>query len=425
MLRQAVESNKKLLCLDWDETATNTHWHNFLGSPIDPTRPDATPGLDIKAGQGVNVLTDERLPANQKGQLPLDILLTQRGGFKNEAHLKQFLLAHLKEHNLAITTFSNYPEVIKAALNRLLAPEMSAQEINDKIYIRAGFPMSNTIDKMLAQFEFENPVAIKEAVYNVIRTGDSAEKILNDLKTVLTPQMNEEQIKESLFNMRADGSLVKLEGRPPVLLNGDSGDPICKQEHIKDAMLHFNTPPERTFLMEDSSRNIENLNAESPNNYQRKTGKPPLVVLPRDNLIPVERRWANPEPKAYLGVACDRLQIERPEILQEIEYAGTPVGSGASTPYSNVAPQPVTPATLEATLEAAFKNLNVSERKSENDTSTTLASAHKSAQERHAPMTVQLNLEKQREAAGNQNKEPDTAPALVVDSTKDKKQTPQ
>ena len=420
MLHQAAASNKKLLCLDWDETVTNVHWHNFLSGSINPNAL-STPGLDVRAGQGLNVLTDERLPSNQKGLFPLDVLLIQGGGFKNEAHLKQFLLAFLKEHHLAITTFSNYPEVIKTALHRLLAPEMSAQEVNDKIYIRAGFPISNAIDKMLAQFQIGNVPAVKETIYNILRIGDSAEKILSDL--VFALNMNEEQIKESLFVTRADKSLVKLEGRPPVLLKGDPNDLICKQEHIRDAMLHFNVSPESTFLMDDSQRNIDNLNADSPNHYSKKTGKTPLVVLPRDNLFLVERRWANPEPKDYLGVACDRLQIVRPEILQEREYdAGCPLGSSSAILYSNVASQSVSP----ATLAAAFSSLSLSDDASQTVTPTiTLASAYKSAQARHGAVSAQLNFEKKKEAAGIQDKMSGAAPIVEGDSVRDKKNTPQ
>lgn len=119
-----------LLCVDWDETCTNAHWHNYLMMH------------KVMKGNGTTLL-DELMHNdnaiknfyNTKG-IKFDSSSTL-AGLKNQSTLIEFIKNQLEMgNNVAITSYTSFPEIIKPAL---LQAGLSEEQLA-KIFIRPGFP---------------------------------------------------------------------------------------------------------------------------------------------------------------------------------------------------------------------------------------------------------------------------------------------
>lgn len=104
-----------LICIDFDLTLVNGHFHNVLIE------------LGVPPGNAANHVDG----------------LIKTFGLKNPEKIKELIITALNNgHHIAIVSFSLYPETILPTLERILSPEMTAENIREKIYIRTGFPVA-------------------------------------------------------------------------------------------------------------------------------------------------------------------------------------------------------------------------------------------------------------------------------------------
>ena len=94
-----------LFCLDFDQTIVKGHYHNAYKTRKPPNHPD-------------NIVTIE------------NILNDPATGLKNGPETKQFIqLAIANGHKVAVTTYSQYPEVITPTLKKMGLEEGEVTQI--------------------------------------------------------------------------------------------------------------------------------------------------------------------------------------------------------------------------------------------------------------------------------------------------------
>lgn len=144
-------AGEKLLCLDFDQTIVNGHFHATLASQKNPSTPPntITPGVQVLQDGQFKLLGADPVPQG-KGASPEQIQgLISRYGAKHGGEMLAAIrqaLAH--GHKVAILSFTLYPEVILPTLRALRdndGSQLSEEEIR-QICVIGGFPSDNKPD---------------------------------------------------------------------------------------------------------------------------------------------------------------------------------------------------------------------------------------------------------------------------------------
>ncbi len=135
-----TEQNPKILaCFDFDETIVNSHFHSEMGKA--GLKPAGNFNSVLVAGQDQPKSDQYDAAAVQKEAEKL--LQDPQKGIKNKEELLTTFKTLLKDGNeIAITSFTQYPDVIKPTLKEM---GLTEEEVS-KIHIVGGFPSHGQAD---------------------------------------------------------------------------------------------------------------------------------------------------------------------------------------------------------------------------------------------------------------------------------------
>jgi FMN phosphatase YigB (HAD superfamily) len=128
--------DKSLVCFDFDQTIVNGHFHAAL-SNLGFTQIASKNGV-IADGKPINESTKLNYDYDNKGVADAAKSLLESGdGFKNKEKLKETFDTFFEQgHNIAITSFTKYPDVIKPTLKEL---GLTDDQLS-KVHVVGGFP---------------------------------------------------------------------------------------------------------------------------------------------------------------------------------------------------------------------------------------------------------------------------------------------
>jgi len=126
--------SKTLICFDFDKTLVNGHFHSALQNQGLAPADASGKGLMVV---GQDTPKNPEYNSNDVVKAAKDLLDNPETGIKNPEQLKQTFDKMLAQgHAIAITSFTQYPDVVKPALQVI---GLSDEQIS-KIHIIGGFP---------------------------------------------------------------------------------------------------------------------------------------------------------------------------------------------------------------------------------------------------------------------------------------------
>lgn len=164
---------KKLVCIDFDQTIVNGHFHSTCvdgALPLKRKIPcrSSEPGVQVQSKEGsfTNLKTNQTSMPKPDGITHDEIFaMLEFGGMKNPLEMKTTIMDIIDSGNyVAITSFTLFPEVIKPTLEKM---GLEKQYL-DAILIVGGFPSDNKpnttplgkeehIQAARTHFQIENP----------------------------------------------------------------------------------------------------------------------------------------------------------------------------------------------------------------------------------------------------------------------------
>ncbi len=144
--------DEKLLCLDFDMTLVNGHFHSTLNAmKIQPHTRE--PGVQIRQDDGSFLRVDPKTnqfaavpPTNGANPNVINSLISDRNyGPKNRGEMADAIRTAIDNgHKVAIVSFTLYPEVAAQTLKAILDP--NSEKYLKEICIVGGFPSDNNPD---------------------------------------------------------------------------------------------------------------------------------------------------------------------------------------------------------------------------------------------------------------------------------------